>query len=1108
MMIIQHYRVGLIACLVLLAAGAATALTVDFATSGIYTMSNGGNLEYCSAFAADGRSTCRSLGLPDSTGQPQCCQTQARWGDVGQRDVGSKSGLGFSGMGQNGGNTQTPPVRLRISDTTGTPTLIGVNTHYNYPVGLGSASSGGIFTLSVFSVQVNTGSGPVAGNNLTFTFPLTVDETFNSPSSWSGMGCPYTTVNAETGALVPGFRNDVSGLSKDPPVVGCTSVNCSCSDRIYFDDTVATSASGVVRVGGSNYTVTMAGFSDFATYLRSDTSTSFISQEGGTTVKYLFAALTIVCQCPVPKITTSNEVCDCQCPATDTQSQADCPNADYLFNANTCRCVYLNNDCANQRLALSPLLDAACEAYTCVLVGPGGGVSRLIPPRIEGRGLPAETAALVAAAEKEEPSWDEWILASSTRVAEALRETVVDWQQPHNIKKKVAVVDSSPRTNLAAFSGSVWTLNVTRSATGVACRGSSPRNSLCSFRCQASGGRSSCVAVVPAPVCSTSADCRRSTCTASTGQCLISNRTSGSCVGAGAACTNYACNSAGICIGTTTSCAGGVQIPDASDSCRCKCPAGSPTSCSAGFILNTTACACQQQSDCSGQLALIPAASPIDSSCESVTCAPDRVTLVYSPRINGSACSTSANDRCTARCVRYTDANNRSRASCDQSDVSCPAAQNCRTSQCRVSDGICTTGNQTTDTECTTGADTSCWTYACDGSGTCRGTDPCPDARQPDSADGCICKCPVGSVAISQANCAPDFVFQASTCTCLPSNRCDMQLAALIPPLDNACEQPVCTASVLTIVSKASGTLCDGTGVDLCNARCRPRVSVRSGAFCEVQPVVCAATTGCSTEYCDTADGVCRAGLLAAGSTCSPTSTEGCTRYTCSAAGNCVGEYLCELDQEASQLECREYTCDENNASRTFRQCIFAALDGKQDCDSSACSAESSCVAGDCKSFAYDCASQEAVDAQIPGAIANGEDCTVRICRLRNSTAVCDVDYFIDDGSQCTDSSCRINSKCDGAGECKGERDPQCADGGDSRRAEIIGSAAAGGTLAVVGGAAIVFAAAGSGLLAWWIRRRNLMNFDTWNAGPITGATISPLYIPDGAEHVNPLSEL
>ncbi|KAL6963182.1 hypothetical protein U1Q18_051646 [Sarracenia purpurea var. burkii] len=78
---------------------------------------------------------------------------------------------------------------------------------------------------------------------------------------------------------------------------------------------------------------------------------------------------------------------------------------------NTCTCQYLANNCANQRLALSPLLDSLCETFTCLAVVPGGSQRPVSPRSLEARGTRQRREAKEEE-EKKNPSVADRVLGS------------------------------------------------------------------------------------------------------------------------------------------------------------------------------------------------------------------------------------------------------------------------------------------------------------------------------------------------------------------------------------------------------------------------------------------------------------------------------------------------------------------------------------------------------------------------------------------------------------------------------------------------------------------------------------------------------------------------
>ncbi|KAL6963183.1 hypothetical protein U1Q18_051647 [Sarracenia purpurea var. burkii] len=152
----QQHNAPAARALILVAAilASAEALSVNFATRGSIGVRNGAATEYCRCSARTATPPARAKVCQTLRAAAVLPDTGAAGGSTDDGTSVSKSGLGFSGMAQNGGNAQSPPQRIQVSDTSGTPFRIGTVTHYNLPINSGAANKG-TFTLNLFSVTVD-----------------------------------------------------------------------------------------------------------------------------------------------------------------------------------------------------------------------------------------------------------------------------------------------------------------------------------------------------------------------------------------------------------------------------------------------------------------------------------------------------------------------------------------------------------------------------------------------------------------------------------------------------------------------------------------------------------------------------------------------------------------------------------------------------------------------------------------------------------------------------------------------------------------------------------------------------------------------------------------
>ncbi|MDB5413077.1 MAG: hypothetical protein JWR10_1412 [Rubritepida sp.] len=173
----------------------------------------------------------------DTSGGGNNTVTQVFWGSTN----GDQSGLGF--------NPANPPA---ITYQTGTTFLLGTLTHYNEPIGSGSAAS---------SVRLNllTAIAGAVPSSATFSYRFDIDETPNQTP------CAYPST--------PG----------NP-----------CADAITFTNLTTSSS---FTVAGVPYTIELLGFS---TNGGNTLTSSFISQEGASNSIGLYARITAPTPVPEP----------------------------------------------------------------------------------------------------------------------------------------------------------------------------------------------------------------------------------------------------------------------------------------------------------------------------------------------------------------------------------------------------------------------------------------------------------------------------------------------------------------------------------------------------------------------------------------------------------------------------------------------------------------------------------------------------------------------------------------------------------------------------------------------------------------------------------------
>ncbi|WP_168210412.1 PKD domain-containing protein [Persicimonas caeni] len=535
--------------------------------------------------------------------------------------------------------------------------------------------------------------------------------------------------------------------------------------------------------------------------------------------------------------------------------------------------------------------------------------------------------------------------------------------------------------------------------------------------------------------CTVGDSCQAGTCEGSTRDCS----------GAGDQCND------GICDEQADSCvpqpiADGTECDDGAyctvgDSCQAgQCTAGAPRQCGASGGSCRTGVCDEQADSCTGD----PVADgtpcndgqfcTVSDSCSAGTC------------VGGAPkdCS-GAGDQCNDGVCD--ESNNRCEASpkpdgttCDDGAF-CTVSDTCSSGTCGGSTRDCSgAGDQCNDGTCDEQAD-SCVPRpvsdgtTCDDGAFCTVSDTCSSGTCGGSARACAWagdQCNDGVCDEQAGACVADPVQDGTTCDdgafCTVNDACTAGscggAARDCSGAGDQCNDGVCDDNSDSCVAQPvqDGTTCD------------------DGAFCTVSDVCTSGTCGGAARDCSAAGDQCNDGVcddqadtcvpdpLPDGTTCDDSAF--CTVNDQCTAGSCGGA---ARDCSAAGDQCNDGVCDEQASA-----CVASPkVDGTTCDDSTFCTVNDQCTAGNCGGAARDCS-------------AAGDQCNDGVCDDQADTCVPDP---LPDGTTCDDSAfCTVNDQCT-AGSCGGAaRDcsavgDQCNDGVcDDQADACVQSAKADGT--------------------------------------------------------------